>query len=197
MNFEESLQNEMPVSYRNMLSGRTLAPLSNVVKSGRYEAFEQAYNNYHNRLESERRNFNNSLTQIIGRRDARVREENDADRRRREKAEHRRFVCVEWVKTLAFNIPTIFLFIISLILLSRPELILEHIHFGWIIVIYVTAFVLSMVVGGVVVGKSNHYSNSYEFVKQRCAIMIAGAFAFIVLMGVGLGLAPTNLLYGV
>ena len=180
-----------------MLSGKTLAPLNNVAKSGRFDAFEQAYDSYHKRLKSERRNFNNSLSQIIGRRDARVREENDADRRRREKAEHCRFVCIEWIKTLAFNIPTIFLFVVSLILLSSPETILEHIHFGWIIGVYVTAFFLSMVVGGVVVGKSNHYGDSYEFVKQRCAIMIAVAFAFIVLMGLGLGLAPTSLLYGV
>ena len=197
MNFQESLRNEMTVSYRNMLSGQTPIPFNTVVKMGQYEAFERSFENYHKRLESERRNFNNSLSQIIRRRDDRVRAKNDADRRRRENAAHRRFLCVEWIKTIAFNIPTIALFIVSIILLRSPELILEHISFGWILGIYIPAFVLSMVVGGVVAGKSDHYSDSYEFVKQRCAIMIAGAFAFIVLMSLGLGLAPQHLLYGV
>ncbi len=197
MSFQESLQNEMADGYRYMLNGQTPTPFNTVVKIGQYEAFERAFDNYHKRLESERRDFNSSLNQIIRRRDDRIRAENDADRHRREKAAHRRFLCVEWIKTVAFNVPTVVLFIVSLILLRSPELILEHINFDWILGIYIPAFVLSMVVGGVVAGKSNHYSDSYEFVKQRCAIMIAGAFAFIVLMSLGLGLAPQHLLYGV
>lgn len=188
MSFQESLQNEMADGYRYMLNGQTLPPFNTVVKIGQYEAFERAFNNYHNRLESERSDFNSCLKQIIRRRDDRVRAENDADRRRRETAEQRHFIFVEWIKTISFNIPTIILFIIALILVGNPALLLTNMHFGWIIGIYVVAFIASLITAGVVVGKSKR-GDEYIFIKQRCAIMISGAMIYGVLMSLGLGLA--------
>lgn len=185
MDFQESLQNEMTVSYHNMLSGQTLTPFHSVAEIERLEDFERAFDNYHKRLESEKKDFNNSLAQIIRRRDDRARAENDAGRRRREKVEHRRFLCVEWIKTVAFNIPTITLFVLSLMLVGRPELILAHIHFGWVIAIYVGAFIASVVIAGVAIAKSKR-SETLVFVKQRCAIMIAGAIIFTILTSIGL-----------
>lgn len=185
MSFQQSLQNEMPVSYRNMLNGQMPTPFNEVVKIGQHDTFDRAFDNYHKRLESEKSDFNSSLTQIIKKRDDRISAENNEERRQLAKAVHRRFLCVEWIKTISFNIPTIVLFVISLILVGNPALILTNMHFGWIIGIYVAAFVVSFIVAGVVVRKSRR-GDAYLFVKQRCAIMISGAMIFSALMSVGL-----------
>lgn len=186
MSFEESLQNEMPVKYRNMSNNQTASPFEPAIKLGQYSTFEQASENYHERLESERKEFNDCLDEIIKKRDKRLRAENDAESRRRARAAHIRFLCVEWIKTIAFNIPTMALFIAALILLRDPDLILDSIPAIWVLVVYLAAFVLSMVVAGIVVWKSNKVREAYKFVQQRCAIMIAGAMINFALMILGL-----------
>lgn len=193
MDFKKTVQKETGISYRNMQSGHAPAPF-NIGSIEQCETFERNFDNYHKRLETERILFNSSLTQVVRKRDDSLRSENEAKRLRREKQEHRRFLCMEWLKTVAFNIPTIAFFILSLILVGRPELILTHIHFGWIIAIYVVALIASVLTAGVIIRKYN-FGPAYALVKQRCAIMIAGAMIFSALMCIGFSSLSKHIYY--
>ncbi|MDE6435201.1 MAG: leucine-rich repeat domain-containing protein [Lachnospiraceae bacterium] len=192
MNFKDSIKIGSSLKYNEMLNGKTPLPYSYIPEIESFAQFENNRNNYFKRLEHDQKCYNDCLFQIRCRRDERLRRERDVERQKTERRAHIKFVRNEWLKTLAFNLTTIILLVVSLVLVYNPSLILNHVHFGWVIGVYAVAFVASVITAGVVVGKSDRGA-SYEFVKQRCAIMIAGAMLFSVLMSIGIAFAPERL----
>ena len=101
------------------------------------------------------------------------------------------YTIVQSLITLVFLSPTILLLVVSITLCSAPGSILNSLHFGWLIAIYITCFVVSLIVNCVLLKK--RAAESYDednFVMNkivhRSVLSLICSVAFLVIMIVGL-----------
>ena len=97
------------------------------------------------------------------------------------------------IKVALFNVPTLILFAFALAVVFAPQLIFKYIHYGFVIGILILGFAILLIIS-LVTFKKNRAKNGYQYahVKQRTAIMLAGACAFAILLGCGLGFVHKN-----
>lgn len=101
------------------------------------------------------------------------------------------YTIVQSLITLVFLSPTILLLVVSIILCSAPGSILNSLHFGWLIAIYVVCFIISLIANCLLLKK--RAAESYDednFVMNkivhRSVLSLICSVAFLVLMVVGL-----------
>jgi len=178
MDFKQSIKQEVDTKYANMIDGKGENPYSQSPNLPSYKSFSSKNLNYHNRLNREKESFNESLRKIKQTRQNRLQREENARRekeaRRQERIERRK----QTVITLLILTPVLLLFLWAYTMLKEPLSAFRYIHFGWVIAIYIVAFIV-----GILAAFGVEYAH-------RKAILALGSIAFLVMMIVGMANTP-------
>lgn len=177
MDFKQSVKQEVDVKYADMINDKGENPYDTTPNIKSYELYSTKKFNYHNRLKSEKSAFNNSLQKIKQTRQNRLQREENARREKAARQQERKDRIVSTICTLIVLTPMVMLLLWANQMRTAPLSAFEHIHFGWVIAIFIVAFVLYILV------MLYYFGSAKPF---RGILMLLGSVGFVVLMIVGM-----------
>lgn len=191
MDFQKTIKQRINAKYAEILDDKGKNPYRKTPNIQSYELFSTKQSNYHERLKREKATYNYSLQDIQRKRKKRLELEEKARQEREARRQERKEQIIEIVERLIHFIPIVlFLLPIALLLLwanqmrTAPLVAFAHLHFGWVIAIYVVAFFVYVLMG------------CYCFKNQKPfkgVLTILGSLSFLVLMIVGMLNMPDTL----
>ena len=185
MDFKESIQQETETKYFEMLNGESGDPYNKHPKIESYKSFEANNADYHSRVSEEKNAFNEAFNKIMRARQNRLQNEEDIRRyeeaKRQKQIEARKQIGI----TLFILSPAIFFLIWSITMLVSPLKAFAALHFGWVIAIYILAFIIYIVAA---------IFSFYGFRQIKGCFLLLFSIGFLVMMIVGMSRTDTRII---
>ena len=194
MDFKHLILNDTEKKYQEMLNKTTKEPFGNNITITTNDDYKESRDRYVYRLQRETIEFNNALSNIQQKRASRIRRERaDKAEKERIKAE-KEFKRKQNAITIACLIPIIALIVYAILMIENPISVFSKVRYGWIIAIYIIAFIVCFISAIVFFRRANTYVDkkssqinvATSSIKTRGVIYILGSITFLVCMIVGM-----------